>query len=268
MNENILTDVPLVGPVTAEILRENGIKSITELAELEDDYQFSPKINSSRLIIMYSKAIVSNQIIVKKEIKSDFDTIDNNNIYFFDAEYNPVGTKRGPYGIFLLGWMNQDGEETQLYLNDHKNERELLKNFRDWIKKEKPLLVAYSSKSADVPQLKNSFRRLNLPTECLSNCFFDLYSDLLYTRKQDMQKIFLPVTRSYGIKNVSEFLGYRRPSLKILEGRDALYKYQRYLQKRLKRSKDKIKKQLLAYHKDDLEMTKFVFDEINAFFNL
>lgn len=268
MKDNILTRVPLVGPKIAEILKEGGFKSIAELAELDYDHKFSPKITSSSLIIMYAKAIVSHKIIIKKGIKSDFDTINNSNIYFFDAEYDPRGTKRGPYGIFLLGWMNQDGEATQLFLDNQANERELLTKFKDWIKKEKALLVAYSPKSADVPHLKHSFNRLNISTECLENCFFDLYSDLLSTRNQNKQKIFLPILGSFGIKHVSEVLGYQRPNLKILGGLDALYKYRRYQQKRMKRSKEKIKKALLAYHKDDLKMVKFVFDQVNSFLNL
>ena len=35
----------------------------------------------------------------------------------------------------------------------------MLKDFNQWVEKEKPLFIAYSSKSADVPHLKNSVKK-------------------------------------------------------------------------------------------------------------
>lgn len=263
-NLSDLTRIPSVGPATARILKKNGIRTISQLAELDSNHHLSQIMSSFPLVVTYAKAITSKQVIIKEEVKSAFDDLSNHNVYFFDTEYNPGGTKNGPYGMFLLGWMNRNGEVTQLFVDDPANEREILTEFRDWLVKEKPVLIAYGSRSADVPHLRNSFHRFNIPTQCLEDSFLDLYSDVLYTRNRHKQKIFLPVSGSTSIKHVSENLGHGRPNLKIMDGLGALYSYKKFLRKKMKRTKAKIKRELLAYHLEDLEMVRFVYERVKA----
>lgn len=259
-----LESVPLLGPKTKGILVENGIISVKHLASLDNDNDLSKKVRNFALINEYAKAIISNNITIKKEIKSDFDNIEDSNIYFFDAEYDPSGTKYGPYGIFLLGWMDRNGNVKQLFLDNPKDELRMLKDFNQWVEKEKPLFIAYGSKSADVPQLKNSYARFKLPSKHIENSFFDLYNDLLYTRSQRKQKYFLPVAGSSGLKNVSESLGYQRSDLIISNGFDALIKYEKFLRKKRNKIKEKIKSDLLVYNRDDLKRTKFIYDQLKV----
>lgn len=147
-----------------------------------------------------------------------------------------------------------------MFLDNPKDELKMLEDFTQWVEKEKPLFIAYGSKSADVPQLKNSYDRFKLPSKHLENSFFDLYNDLLYTRNQRKQKYFLPVAGSSGFKNVSDSLGYQRSDLKISSGFDALIKYEKFLRKKWKKIKEKIKSDLLVYNRDDLKRTKFIYD--------
>jgi len=259
-----LKSVPLVGPKTKRILVENGIRNVKHLAALDINNDLSKKVRNFALINNYAKAIISNNIVTKKEIKSDFDNIEDYNIYFFDAEYNPSGTKYGPYGIFLLGWMDRNGKVKQLFLDNSKEELKMLKDFNQWVKKEKPLFIAYSSKSADVPHLRNSYARFKLSSKQLENSFFDLYYDLLYTSNQRKQKYFLPVAGSFGLKRVSESLGYQQSDLIISSGFNALTKYEKFLRKKREKTKEKIKNDLLIYNKDDLKRTKFIYDYLKA----
>lgn len=259
-----LENVPLVGPKAKGILVENGIRTVKHLAALDNNNNLSKKLRNFALINIYAKAIISNNIVIKKEIKSDFDNIEDYNIYFFDAEYNSSGTKYGPYGIFLLGWMDRNGNVKQLFLDNSKDELKMLKDFNQWVEREKPLFIAYSSRSGDVPQLKNSYARFKLPSKHLENSFFDLYYDLLYTSNQRKQKYFLPVAGSFGLKRVSESLGYQQSDLMISNGFDALIKYEKFLRKKREKTKEKIKNDLLVYNRDDLKRTKFIYDQLKA----
>ncbi len=255
-----LTMVPLVGNKRAAILKEHGITCVEQLAALSPNNKISQKVSSFYLINSYAKAIVSNEIIIKKGIKSAFDKIEDKNVYFFDAEYDPEGTSYGPYGIFLLGWMDRNGKIQHLFLDTPRDEKKMLKNFAQWVESEKPLLIAYGSRSADVPHLRNSYARFKLSSNCIENSFFDLYWDLLYTRRQREQKYFLPVKKPCGLKEVSEFFGYPQSELKISDGILAPIEYEKFLKKKRGTIKEKIRNDLIAYNKDDLRRTKFIFD--------
>lgn len=263
-----LMDVPLVGYTRATALVDMGVKTVEQLAEFDSKCDIS-KYPFPRgvfdLIKNYAKAVVLNKPIIRGR-HPFFDS--KNNIYFFDAEYDPVGTKNGPYGIFLLGIMDKKGQTKQLFLDNPKDEKQMLNEFRTWLINEKPVLVAYSSTSADKPQLVNAFKRFGIPTSEVEKSFFDLYYDCINTHSLTKQFIFLPMTGSMndpmsspmGIKKVSVLLGYKEPkNMKITGGLQALIEYKQFLKKR----NNKTKKGLLKYNKVDLERTKFVFNQLN-----
>lgn len=186
------------------------------------------------------------------------------NIYFFDAEYVPQYTSSGPLGMFLLGWMDKDGKVEQLFLDNPREEKKMLISFNEWVEKEEPMFITYASKSADVPHLRNCFTRFKLSFEDIEDSFFDIYWDLLYTRNPSKQKYFLPKPKPCGLKDVSKYFGYQTSDLKVSHGLDALIMYMEFLKKKSKKSKEKIKRDLLRYNEDDLKRTKFIYDSFKA----
>ena len=256
-----LQDIPQVGPATARILIEHNINSPTQLADLDSDHILFHYINSFELIREYARAIVSKSIIVKEGRPIEFEKINDQNIYFFDAEYNSSGIKNESFGMFLLGWMNREGKVKQLYLDNPDNELKMLMDFSEWLKQEDPLLIAYSSKSADEPQLHNSFSKYSLPTTILKDRFFDIYQDVINTQKLSKQKVYLP-TKPFTQLNVSDFFGYKSSKTQISDGLDALLKYQLFLETNSKSWKKTIKKQLLKYNRDDLSRLRFIFEKL------
>jgi Icc-related predicted phosphoesterase/uncharacterized protein YprB with RNaseH-like and TPR domain len=256
-----LMEVPLVGYSRASALVDMGIKSVEQLAKFDKECDTSehPCFNQDTfdLIRNYAKAIESNRPIVTGR-HPFFDN--SKKVYFFDAEYNPVGTKNGPYGIFLLGIMDNEGNAKQYFLNGPEDEKAMLTEFRNWLMREKPILVAYSSTSADKPQLISTFERFGIPTTELSNSFFDLYYECINTQRTDKQFIFLPMEGSMGVKEVSVLLGYKEPkNMEITNGLQALIEYEQFLETK----NIKIKKELLRYNRVDLERTRFIFNIID-----
>ena len=260
-----LSMVPMVGEKTEPKLRGHGILQIDQLAALHPTNQLYQKFsdiqkNRVYLIINYAKAIDSNKIISKKGINSALDNLEDKNIYFFDAEYDPESTRDGPYGMFLLGWMDNKENVYQEFLDNIKDEKEMLNKFGQWVENEKPILIAYSSTTADAPHLRNCFARYRLPFNHIGDSFFDLYQEVLYTKSQRKQKYFLPIGKPCGLKEVSEFLGYLKPDLEISEGILAPIEYERFLNSNNEKLKAKIKNDLLQYNRDDLKRTKNIYD--------
>ncbi len=262
-----LSTVPMVGEKTYEKLGEHGILHVEQLAVLRPTdqlYQEFSDIQKNRLnlIINYANAITSDKIINKKGIKSALNSLEGKNIYFFDAEYNSETTSSGPYGMFVLGWMDRKGNVLQKFLDNTKDEKEILNKFCQWLEKENPILIAYASTTADAPHLRNCFTRLKLPFQQIEYYFFDLYQDVLYTRSYQKQKYYLPLGKPCGLKEVSEFLGYPKPDLEISDGILAPRKYEEFLNSRNEKLKEKIKTDLLEYNRDDLKRTKFIYYQL------
>jgi predicted RecB family nuclease len=256
-----LTTLPLVGASRAEAFAKNGIRSVEDVSKIDPfdkrfrRYRcFSPNVLA--LIKNYAEAVVQNKIIVKRKA----DLLKNEKICFVDLEYDPSGTSAGPYGIVLIGVLDENGKVTQHFLDNPKDERKMLKQFTKWYLKEKPVFVSYSSTSADRPQLLNSLARLKIPTFGIEDAFFDLYYSCISTQRIELQNVFLPMRGSMGLKDVSKALGYQEPpDLRISDGLQGLLVYEEFLRTRNENLKD-----LLRYNLSDLERTKFVFDKIRA----
>ncbi len=262
-----LSTVPMVGEKTYEKLGEHGILQVEQLAALRSTNQLYQRFsdiqeNRLNLIINYANAITSEEILIKKEIESALNSLEGKNIYFFDAEYDSYTTSSGPYGMFVLGWMDRKGNVQQEFLDIIKDEKKMLNKFCQWLEEENPILVAYASTTADAPHLRNCFTRLKLPFQQIEYYFFDLYQDVLYTRSYQKQKYFLPLGKPCGLKEVSDFLGYLKPDLEISEGILAPIKYKEFLNSKDEKLKEKIKTDLLEYNRDDLMRTKFIYDQL------
>lgn len=262
-----LINVPLVGHSRRKLLSKAGVKKIDQLAKLSPNHELSRNpafLGVFELIINYAKAIVAEKPIVIG-IPPSFEKIkDSSSILFFDSEYNPVGAKNGKFGIFLIGWMDIHGKVRQIFLDDPKKEKDMLINFRNLLVERKPILVTYSSTSADKPQLVNNFKRFGIPTTEINESFFDLYYDCINTQRKKDQFIFLPMYGSMRMKDVSCFLGFKEPFLAIQDGLQALIKYKQFLDEENENTRLRIKRELLAYNRSDLERTRFVFEKLRA----
>jgi predicted RecB family nuclease len=268
-----LCEIPMVSYSRARLLRKLGLKSIRDVASADanlicrrrevvgsKDTSFPAAF---QLIVNYAQAIcrrrplvVGNQSILPERSRRPF---------FMDLEYDPVGTgKRGAVGIFLCGIMDSDGNITQRFLDDPGQERDLVAWFSDWLSKNRPFIITYSSKSADEPHLRNSLRKFSMSTGCLSDAqFLDLYYDVIFTQSPLRQKIFLPLKGSISSKRVAYHFGFHdHKGTRIHDGLDALLAYNRFL---LHQSK-KIRNDLLAYNRSDLKRTALIYERIQGLF--
>ena len=267
-----LEEIPSMEKRIATALRNQGINSGEQLLELSLDDPSFKKFYSLPLVVNYAKSIVFNKIITNKDIISDFDNIkEREGIYFFDTEHDSTLAKTGPYGVFLIGWMSIEGIANYLFLDNPEDEPELLKKFSEWVKREKPILVTYSSKTAEVKALGASFSRHKLPFSHIRESMFDIYSDVLFTQNVKKQKYFLPIRKSgskpLGLKKVSKCLGFQPLDMGITHGWNAILEYKRYLREKRNRTKIRIREDLKKYNQEDMRRTKYIFDFLNKKIN-
>ena len=255
----MIRKVPLIGPKRAQVLFEHQVHTIEELVRLPRThplFNHPSFIGSLPLIISHAKAIFEKKMTWMEGVRKPLEPLADQNIYFFDAEYDPGAAF---FGMFLLGWMDQQGIVSQLFMETPQEEKQILQEFSTWLEEENPILVAYGSTSADEPQLRKRFEYFGIATKILDNRFFDLYSNIIFTQAQKKQKLFLPLTNN-SLKNVSRFLGYEMSDTSIHEGLEALMVYHEYLRLRRKNKKHKLKEKLLLYNREDLIQTKIVWD--------
>ncbi|MFX0133988.1 MAG: hypothetical protein ACFFDN_10130, partial [Candidatus Hodarchaeota archaeon] len=89
--------------------------------------------------------------------------------------------------------------------------------------------------------------------------------DCISTQRLRDQCIYLPIKGTIGLKDVSDYLGFKKPKLVIQGGFEAISNYLIYLREKSKK-KEKIEEDLLKYHKSDLEQTKFIFERLKELF--
>jgi len=63
-----------------------------------------------------------------------------------------------------------------------------------------------------------------------------------------------------GLTIVSKFFDYLPSDLKLSIGIEASFEYEKFLRKRNKSAKKKIKNDLMSYNQDDLKRTKYFYD--------
>jgi Icc-related predicted phosphoesterase/uncharacterized protein YprB with RNaseH-like and TPR domain len=267
-----LKQVPLVGYRNAELLNEIGIKTIEQLADINQEAKevrslprwLRPMIP---LIKNYARAIVTGKSVITR-VHPFFYKTDKTKLFFFDTEYDPVPKE---FGIFLIGVMDRKGKVKQYFLEEPKDEKKMLETFNDWLEKTRPTLVTYSSTSADRPQLIKAFRRFGMSTKLLERSFFDLYYDCINTQKSKEQTIFLPMKGSVGfmgmtkmgVKSVSDYFGFKKPkNMEIEDGLAALSAYASFLEDK----STKTRKELLKYNKSDLKRCAMVYDSLDEIF--
>jgi len=269
-----LSGIPMVGYRRARFIAELGVTNIREVAAI-DPAKFCerPEVKASSdtslpsalsLVVNYAQAICTKRPIVTGTHPAFCESPER--LYFMDLEYDPQGTaSRRRVGIFLYGILDSHGNVIQRFLDDPSDEEELIEWFSDWLVKEAPALATYSSKSADEPHLRNSLRKFELSTDCLSKArFLDLFYDVIFTQSPKTQKIFLPISGSISSKRVAYYFGYREAkSVRIHDGLEALAAYEEYLRNRSKR----IRNDLLAYNRCDLERTSLIYSRLRQLFD-
>jgi len=277
-----ITKIPLISIGRERKLLDLGYNTIKKLTKIDfnrSEIKEDPDLRTCLPVIsVFAEALIKKKIIVtgKPEIFEE----NQSDIYFCDLEYNPVprGEKNYEFGIFLIGISDLKGNVIQFFAENPKEEKKIVLKFKKWLKEKKPILVAYSSSSADKPHLRNALERLNLKLSNLDDLFYDLFYKVINTQTIKKQKIFLPIKRenslslfgfgegALSLNSITKRLSYKNPKdLKIRTMGGVLNAYGKFINLKDKKEREQIKREMLKYNSWDLDKLHFLYNKLKDY---
>ena len=162
-----------------------------------------------------------------------------------DLEYDAFMPRLWLIGLYVV---EEDRcEHVVLWADDTPTELANMERLSDLLDEKSDLpVVTWAGSSADLPQLKSACKRLELNglLDGLEERHVDLYT---YAR----HALRLPIPE-FGLAEVSSFFGVMKSST-VSDGREAQMLFARYLSRYSQRMRARIRNELIAYNRDDLE---------------
>lgn len=164
-----------------------------------------------------------------------------------DLEYNTLGK---PDLIWLIGLLVVDGDRREhipLWADGPDQERDILELFAELLERNPRLpILTWAGVSADMPALRKACNRVGLEDliEQVEERHFDLFE---YARAG----LRLPIPQ-LGLEEVASFLGIPKLST-VAGGFDAQLKFKTFEIAKKPEQREKLKSELIAYNRDDLE---------------
>lgn len=263
-----LRQLPLVGATRALLFWQIGVRSLADIAELDESaFVNDPRVgaypdgsiaDAFPLIQGYARAIAQQAPLVMAP-EPLFERLEGPFIHF-DLEFIA-----GVGEVFLWG-LKRDGdpEITQWFGHTRQEQRDALIRFKELVEDEDPLFVAYGSTASDEVAIRDAARRFDLDGRWLREMrFLDLLQRVIFTESPETQRLYLPV-RNLKCGVVAEFFGYRKPkTVDIKDGYHAYKLYQRYK----RRPEPSVKDRLMRYNAEDLYQTEIIFNGLKDLFS-
>jgi predicted RecB family nuclease len=162
-----------------------------------------------------------------------------------DLEYDAINPQLWLIGLYVID--PDRCEHVALWADDRSAERENLEHLARLLNERPDLpVVTWAGTSADLPALKRACDRLGV--DGLLDELEDRHVDLFTHAKRILR---LPIPE-LALGEVSGFFGMAKTST-IADGREAQALYARYLSRYSQRIRRRIKNELIAYNRDDLE---------------
>jgi uncharacterized protein YprB with RNaseH-like and TPR domain len=179
--------------------------------------------------------------------------LDIENVVFFDIE-----ALKDKKFIYTIGVMDNNENVKQWFIDSEEDEKRALIEFAQFTKNNKgKIFIGYNSEDFDQPLLSALFEKygLSLPPNFIVRDLF--YEVIAYPPKK------IKFLGGKGLKYISEYLGYTpNEELEIIDGVFVRDYYNRYVKEEDIEKKEKIKKQILLYNREDLKRTKYVFQKL------
>lgn len=237
-----------IGYEKVEILKRIGIKNFDDLLSFDTSQKLERVGVSTQYINklkLYALSQIENKIYKLRPVP-----IPNSEIVHFDIETDlslSYHTKK----VWSVA-VYHNNKVKRFYADTWKHENKILKDFLKFIKDlENPSLFSYSGVGFDKNILASAFKRHDLDADYFINCnHFDLCTLL-------RQNYVMPV-KSYGLKEVGKFLGYKFKN----DHFDGLYVAMKYIQ--CQRTGEKLPKDIFHYIDDDVKAMDFIIKQIQT----
>lgn len=253
-----LTDLPMIKEGRAERLRQAGIDTVEKLwkadlgkvaahpAFAQDD----GLLGQLPLLQGYAEAHCKGSAIVYAADPRVLET--HEPIIHMDLEFDGPASQ-----VFLYGFLRHEREIVEQWFgHTHRDQEQMLKDFRRMCKDEDPTIVTWGGNASDVVQLRRACEHYKMDAGWLRGVrWFDLQTEVVFTGNPESQRVYLPV-RNFSSDTVAAFFGYKKPKLKVRDGYRALRLYQAYRS----RPREAIKEDLMEYNAEDIKHLKITLD--------
>lgn len=235
-----------IGYEKVEILKKIGIKNFDDLLAFDTSQKLEKVGVSSGYINklkLYALSQIENKIFKLRPVP-----IPNNEVVHFDIETD-LSLSYHSKKVWSVA-IHHNNKVKRFYADTLKHENKILKEFLNYLKDiENPNLFCYSGAGFDKNVLISALKRHDLDADYFINCnHFDLCTLL-------KQNFILPI-KSYGLKEVGNFLGYKFKQNDF----NGLYVAMTYIQ--CQRTGEKLPKDIFHYIDDDVKAMDYIIKQI------
>lgn len=232
-----------VGACKKSQLETVGIGSINDLIAVKDFDSLAKRCHVSEIKLreLQLRAI---SLVEKRTFRIAPISLNSDNLLFFDIETDIACQK-----VWLIGILKNDRFH-RFYAHDWSEERNILKQFMDFLKKiDSPTLISYSGTSFDRRVILQALKRHGMNAQIFS---YLPHIDLA----QLIRRGFVLPTTSLRLKNLGLYLGFEFRH-KELDGLALALKYHQHLIDGRPLGKD-----IFEYNEDDVRALRFIIDRL------
>ena len=233
INRNSLMYLHGVGPAKEAELKQIGIKTVKDLANLNPVPENLKKLHIKAKSVIENKSYQINPFSLPKE-----------NLIFYDIETD-IACER----VWLIGVLNK-GKFSYFYTDSWGGEKKMLKDFIKFLEANpKSVLVSFSGTNFDKNKVYNALIRQKID----SKLFFNYpHIDLCQLFRQS----FIFPNQSYALKNLSAHLGYplKNPDM---DGWRVALAYMEHVNE-----KKPLDPRVFEYNEDDVKSLPFMIKKI------
>lgn len=259
-----LTLVSGIGHIRQRQLESLGVRDLSILAAYDTEalhlawYQncsYAPGLQQVRVMQIHAQSWVRRAPICFNDEPFPI----GRGFAILDLEYE---TSQFIYLVGLIIVNGKDRKYHQFFAEHPKQEKQVLVELVQILNENPKLtLVTWFGTSADMPQLRQAWRRQKLSLHKLDNIGKG-HVDLGTYLKRNFR---LP-TKSFQLDDIERYFGYSRQDRDI-NGLLALTLYNEHLTLKNKRMKQEIRTRLLNYNREDLEATRLILDQSRSLAN-
>ena len=232
-----------VGAVREEMFHDLGIKTIKDLAEVQDLSKIAKKssfsVNFLRKLRLRAKSVSENRTYQIAPF-----ALPDGDLIFFDIETD-IACER----VWLIGVL-KEGRFTRFYADNWKQERKILRHFLHFLE-ENPdsYLVSSSGTGFDKNVIQRALNRLRMGSDIFSSY---PHVDLC----QALRRSFIFPNQSFALKDLGTYLKYpfKHPDL---DGFFVALEYQQHVNE-----KRPLDPKVLEYNEDDVKVLAFIVEKV------
>lgn len=245
LEENSLMKIHGIGPAYAGYLVRSGVKDLTQLSKARDLARIARRsgvpLKRLRTLQLKARSFLENKTYQVAPFSPK-----NERAIFFDIETD-IACER----VWLIG-LQIDGRFIQLYANDWKQEKGILRKFIDILEEHPDYgLISFSTTNFDYRVTLKAIKRHKLSAESLISRYHEDLGILI-------RRCFIFPCKTYALKELGSFLEYKF-KYPEMDGLMVALGYQKHVEEN-----KPLDPKILDYNEDDVKALPHMIDKLTS----